>query len=189
MIGVRARGGNAYNARSDARGDHVNVCVQVQRLEGSAPSVAYRWDADTDILTATLDAGAGNGGMSGSVELAGADGSWLMLDVRRGAIRSIEVAVWPDVRKLPTLHPPAPVETAAISVPVSRAALPVELLQVETTLRVDADSAERTIRFRLGEAPPSRTVRIASDVLLDLDGRDALAGIWFLNVPPFPADE
>ncbi|HET7583903.1 MAG TPA: hypothetical protein VFK13_03295 [Gemmatimonadaceae bacterium] len=166
----------------------MSVSVQVHQGVAAAPRVAYRWDADTDILTATMEETPGNGGMSGSVELTGRDGSWVMLDVQRGAIRSIEVAVWPDVCKLPLLAPPAPVESAAVSVPVSRPARPVELLHVDTTMRVEADDAERTIRFRVGSTPPARTVRIANDVLLDLDERDALAGIWLLNVPPFPAE-
>ena len=48
--------------------------------------------------------------MSGSVGLEGADGSWLILDVAAGRINGVEVAVWPDVRKLPALAPPTNVE-------------------------------------------------------------------------------
>ena len=35
----------------------------------------------------------------------------------------------------------------------------------------------------------ARTVRIARNVLLDLDEHEVLSGLWLLNVPPFPADE
>ena len=29
----------------------------------------------------------------------------------------------------------------------------------------------------------------ARDLLLELDDRDRIAGLWLLNVPPFPEDE
>jgi hypothetical protein len=29
-------------------------------------------------------------------------------------------------------------------------------------------------------------VRIARDILIDVDGRDRIAGVWLLAVPPFP---
>jgi len=61
--------------------------------------VEYRWDADTDILTDAERRCPGTG-MSGSVEIEGSDGSWLIFDVSGGRIAGLEVAVWPDVRKL-----------------------------------------------------------------------------------------
>ena len=63
----------------------------------------YRWDVDTDILLARLDVADGDAGRSGSVELEGTDGAWLILDVVHGRIRGVEVAVWPEVHKRATL--------------------------------------------------------------------------------------
>jgi hypothetical protein len=164
----------------------VNLAVQIDPLSEPHSPVEYRWDADTDILTASLRNGAAGEGMSGSVELTGDDGSWVVLDVKGGAIRGIEVAVWPDVRKLPTLTLPSAVENARLTVPARNADRGVSLVQVDTTLIADADHAERNIHFRLGASRPSRTVRIASDVLIDLDDRSRILGVWLLNVPPFP---
>ena len=50
----------------------------------------------------------------------------------------------------------------------------------------ESDRAERTIHFRVGPRRPARAVRIARDVLLDVDARERIAGVWLLNVPPFP---
>jgi hypothetical protein len=167
----------------------LNFAVQIEPASENPSPVDYRWDTDTDILTANLRNGAQGEGMSGSVELTGEDGSWVVLDVKSGTIRGVEVAVWPDVRKLPTLSLPATVENARITVPARNADRGVSLVQVNTTLIADADHAERNIHFRLGAGRASRTVRIASDILIDVDDKSRVLGVWLLNVPPFPAVE
>jgi hypothetical protein len=85
----------------------VNVAVQLEPAAEAAPDVEYRWDTDTDILLARLTGDAPTGGMSGSVELGSPDGSWVILDIAAGRIRGVEVAVWPDVHKRPSLVPSA----------------------------------------------------------------------------------
>jgi len=61
-------------------------------------------------------------------------------------------------------------------------------VEVDAPLAADADAAERTIHFRVGARRQTRAVRIARDVLLDVDASDHVAGVWLLNVPPLPAD-
>jgi hypothetical protein len=165
----------------------VNV-LNVQKANGGMPRVEYRWDTDTDILTADIQHLAQDGdGMTGSVELAGNDGSWLILDVKKGRIEGIEVAVWPDVRKVNVLAQPS-AEDAAVEV-LARRDRQIDVVQVDTPLAAEADQSERTIHFSLGSVRAARTIRIASDVLLELDDATAISGIWLLNVPPFPADD
>ena len=167
----------------------MQIAVQVEPAGGAPAPVEYRWDTDTAILSAHV-ADHGNGsGMSGSVELAGNDGSWVTLDVNGGRVRGVEVAVWPDVRKQSALRPPAEVEAARILVPPRSGDAGVAVLQMDTALVAEANPEESTIHFRLGGRRAARTVRIARDVLIDLDEHDVLSGIWLLNVPPFPADE
>ena len=55
-------------------------------------------------------------------------------------------------------------------------------------LIAESDSAESTIHFRLGNARQITTIRIARDVLLDVDDQNRIGGVWLLNVPPFPSD-
>lgn len=168
----------------------MDVTVQVEQHAGTLAPVEYRWDTDTGILTANLHDAEASDGMSGSVELAGSDGSWLILDVKGGNIHGVEVAVWPeDVRKLGTLEPPADVAAVKLVVPPRRDVGGVALLQVETTVLAEADAGERTIHFKLGPSRGARTVRIASDILVDVDDQAAIKGIWLLNVPPFPGGE
>jgi hypothetical protein len=184
-----ARGAPASILATTTTGEvRVQVAVQVEPAGGMPAAVEYRWDADTAILTAHVAGQTPGGGMSGSVELAGNDGSWLILDVDGGRVRGVEVAVWPDVRKHAALQPPGEVEVARILVPPRKADSGVAVLQMDTALVAEADPQERTIHFRLGSRRAARTVRIARDVLVDLDEHDVLAGIWLLNVPPFPGD-
>ena len=168
----------------------MNITVQVEPTGGAPTSVEYRWDTDTAILTANVrGAAAVGGGISGSVELAGNDGSWVILDVKDGSIRGVEIAVWPDVQSVPALRPPDGIESVRLVVPSGRDGENVALLQMDTALVAEADQSERTIHFKLGAARVARTVRIASDILVDVDDRDTIKGIWLLNVPPFPGDE
>jgi len=165
----------------------MDISVQVEPAGGTPAPVEYRWDTDTAILSAHLTEPGNGAGMSGSVELAGNDGSWLIIDVSGGRVRGVEVAVWPDVRKQSVLRPPAEVEAARITVPPRRSQPAVAVLQMDTALVAEANKDESTFHFKLGGHRSARTVRIARDLLVDLDEHDVLAGLWLLNVPPFPA--
>ncbi len=164
----------------------VNVAVQVEPSDGAPAEVEYRWETETDILRAELRNGAHGRGMSGSVELSGSDGSWVVLEVKAGSIAGVEVAVWPDVRKVPTLTPPPEIEDARVLVPERRSQPGIALLHVDARLLAEADEAERTIHFTLGGINLGRTVRIARDVLIDINEQSLVVGLWLLNVPPFP---
>jgi hypothetical protein len=167
----------------------LDIAVHVEPGNSPPPPVEYRWDADTDILTATLDGGTKGTGMSGSVEIEGSDGSWLIFDVSGGRIAGVEVAVWPDVRKVPQLSLPADATPAFVSIPARPSQPGVASLEVDTRLVADADASERTIHFRFGAARSVRAVRVGEDLALDIDDANHIAGVWLLNVPPFPTDQ
>lgn len=163
----------------------MNIPVRIEPRAGDIAPVDYRWDEDTDILTAQV--GDSAGGRSVSVDVEGRDGSWLILDVSDERIRGVEVAVWPTVKKRADLKPPAEIEIAHVK--VGRDEGPTaSAVEVDTPVAAESDPAERTIHFRLGTGRQVRTVRIARDMLLDIDNRDRLAGVWLLDVPPFPTE-
>jgi len=168
----------------------MDIAVRIEEGAGAseAPEVEYRWDADTNILTASLRAAAVSEGMSGSVVVEGSDGSWLVFDVASGKIRGVEVANWPDVRKLPSLEPPGQVEDASVTLPARASQPGIASLEMDTALVADSDPSERIYHFRIGPKRPTRVIRLAKDILLDVDRRSVLAGVWLLNVPPFPAE-
>jgi hypothetical protein len=165
----------------------VKIAVKLQPASGAPAEVAYRWDPDTEILSAQLTSRQASEGLSGSVGLEGSDGSWLLLDVASGRIDGVEVAVWPDVQELPTLAPPATVEDVHVVVP-ARDQREISSLEMATRLTAEADRAQRNFHFRLGRPRLGRTVRVARDLLLDVDEDSHLSGLWLLNVPPCPTE-
>lgn len=166
----------------------MNIAVQVEPSSGTPPDVDYRWDPDTDILSCQLRPRVVGEGASGAVELEGKDGSWLILDIASGRINGVEVAVWPDVRKRAALAPPPTVEDARVVVPVRRSENGVASLEINTQMVAEADNLERVIHFRLGSARETRTLRLGRDLLIDVDAQGRMAGLWLLNVPPFPGN-
>ena len=168
----------------------MKVSVQLQPADASPANVEYTWDADTDILSAQLSPRASSDGaadgLSGSVGLEGSDGSWVILDVAAGRIAGVEVAVWPDVRQLPALSLPTQIEDVQVMLPVSKTKADVASLEVDTHLFAEADAGQRNFHFRLGPPRGARTVRVAQDLLFDVDDKNRISGLWLLNVPPCP---
>jgi len=164
----------------------VKIAVRLDPPTGAPPEVAYRWDPDTEILSAQLTQNGGGDGMSGSVGLEGSDGSWVILDVADGRINGVEVAVWPDVRTSPAFRPPTNVEDAHVVLPARSSQPSIASLESTTRLTVEADAAERNFHFKVGSGRGARTVRLARDLLLDVDDKSHISGLWLLNVPPSP---
>ena len=165
----------------------MKIAVQLQPSEPSGQKVEYRWDADTDILSAQLLPRVEGSGMSGSVGLEGADGSWVILDVAKGRINGVEIAVWPEVRKMSTLPAPTTVEDMHVVVPARQSQPNIASIGTNTRLIAEADLDQKTLHFRLGKPKLSRTIRVAGDLLLDVDEKSQISGLWLLNVPPGPA--
>lgn len=165
----------------------MKITMQVEPAHGDLAPVEYRWDTDTAILIATFsESRTEPNGPSGTIELAGKDGSWLILDLQGGSLGGVEVAVWPDVKHVPSLAPPTEFESGRLVIATKREKPGVTLLQMDTTLVAEADQEERLIHFRVGSTPATRTVRVARDVLVDLSEHQTIRGIWMLNVPRFP---
>ena len=165
----------------------MNLAVQLEPAAGTCPAVQYRWDADTDILTARLEGVDKGAGMSGSVEVQGTDGSWLIFDVAAGRIAGVEVAVWPDVHKRPALTAPKAVEDALVIIPARASQPGIASLGVETPLMAEADGDKTLIHFRIGARRDVRTIRLGNTLLLEVDTQHKVAGLWMLKVPPHPS--
>jgi hypothetical protein len=175
----------AHSRRAGA-GDHVGITVKLEATAGESRRVEYRWDVDTDILSAQLKPEQGAKGMSGPVGVEGADGSWLILDVGDGRINGVEVAVWPEVRKHAGLAAPARVQEAGVLVPARKSRAALTSVEMETPIAVESDEHERIFHFTIGKPRKVRAVRLAADLLMEIDASGRLAGLWLLNVPPFP---
>lgn len=164
--------------------------VRIEEVgEQELPPVEYRWDADTEILCALLRPAGVSEGLNGQLDIEGAGGAWLTLELVDGRLAAVEVAVWPDVTSVPTLPLPEVAGTARLRIPTRSSQPGLAALEVDTAIRAVADAPERTIHFRIGPTRATRALRVARDLLVEVDSRSRIAGLWFLNVPPFPGPQ
>lgn len=166
----------------------MRITLSVFEGDATATRVEYHWDADTDILGAEVHgADSAGAGLNGTLEVEGRDGSWLNIEVRGGQIVGVEVAVWPDVKIVPALAAPVPVTAARVVIPARSSQPGIASVELEAQLSAEADAAERTVHFRIGQGRAAASYRAATDLIIDIDESQHLAGIWLLNVPPFPS--
>jgi len=161
--------------------------ARIEPLGGKLPKVSYRWDPETDILTVVCKGVPKGNGMDGTVDLEGGDGSFVVIDVAGGALRGIDVVNWPeDVRTVATLAAPETSKEGQVTFPSRRSQPDVAAVELDTSLTVDKNQAESVFHIRVGRQRAATVVRIADHVLVEIDKQHRIAGLWLLEVPPFP---
>ncbi|HKH84604.1 MAG TPA: hypothetical protein VKA25_13015, partial [Gemmatimonadales bacterium] len=75
----------------------MSMDARIEPLSGALPTINWRWDSETDILSGAFKGNRKSGGLTGSVELTDAEGSVAVLDVNNGVICGLDVVVWPEV--------------------------------------------------------------------------------------------
>ena len=68
--------------------------ARIEPLSGPLPSISWRWDSETDILSGAFKGNRKSGGLTGTVELTDEVGSVAVLDVNNGVICGLDVVVW-----------------------------------------------------------------------------------------------
>jgi hypothetical protein len=167
----------------------VNVEARVEPLTGSLPSIGWRWDPETDILSGAFKGNRKSGGLTGTVELTDAEGSVAVLDVNNGVICGLDVVVWPEVSTGASLQIPARLTDGRVVLPARPSRPGVASVEVDTTLLVETNSAESVFHLRIGPRRSVEVVRVADNFYIEVDQRGGLAGCWLTNVPPFTAFE
>jgi len=161
--------------------------ARIEPLDGKLPKVSYRWDPETDILSVACKGMPKATGMNGTVDLEGSDGSFVLLDVAGGLLRGLDVVTWPDdIRTVETLAPPDSAKEARVLFPSRRSQPSIAAVEVDTALTVDKNQTESVFHIRVGRSRPAALVRVADNLLVELDKQSRLAGLWLLDVPPFP---
>lgn len=161
--------------------------TKIQPLDGKLPKVSYRWDPETDILSAVCKGLPAATGMNGTVDLEGNDGSFVLLDVAGGQLRGLDVVTWPDdIRTVDSLAAPTTATDARVLFPSRRSQPAVAAVEVDTALGVEKNASESVFHIRVGRSKPVTIVRVADHLLVEVDKQSRLAGLWLLDVPPFP---
>lgn len=165
----------------------MNFEARIEPLGGALPKVSYHWDPETDILSVACKGGATTRGLNGTVDLSGADGSFVVIDVAGGCLRGVDVVAWPeDVRTVAQLAAPAAEKDGQVVFPGRRSQPEVAAVEVDTALTIEKNTAESVFHLRIGRSRPATVVRVADRLLVEVDKQSRIAGLWFADVPPFP---
>ena len=157
----------------------------IEPLSGPLPSLTWRWDPETDILSGSFQGTRRAAGLTGTVEISDEVGSVAVLDVANGAICGLDMVVWPEVATLPALPVPAALTDGRVVLP-SRPGVLVDAVEIDAPLTARASADESAFHLRLGTEQPSEVVRVANHLYIEL-AHGAVAGFWLIGVPPFPA--
>ena len=161
--------------------------ARIEPLNGKLPRVTYRWDPETDILTVACKGVPKGNGMNGTVDLEGGDGSFVVIDVAGGSLRGVDVVTWPDdVRTVASLQVPEASKEGQVTFPDRRSEPGIAAVEVDTPLTVDKNQNESVFHIRIGRQRPATVVRVADHMLVEVDKQSRIAGLWLLEVPPFP---
>ena len=161
--------------------------ARIEPLNGKLPKVTYRWDPETDILTVACKGVPKGNGMNGTVDLEGGDGSFVVIDVAGGSLRGVDVVTWPDdVRTVASLQAPEASKEGQVTFPDRRSEPGIAAVEVDTPLMVDKNQNESVFHIRVGRQRPATVVRVADHMLVEVDKQSRIAGLWLLEVPPFP---
>ena len=165
----------------------MNFEASIQPLGGKLPKVSYHWDQETDILSVACKGVAPSKGLNGTVDLEGADGSFVVIDVADGSLQGVDVVSWPDdVRTQPDLTRPEEAEDGRVVFPTRRSQPGIAAVELDASLTIEKNATESVFHLRVGRTRPVTVVRVADLLLVEVDKHSRLAGLWFLDVPPFP---
>jgi len=167
----------------------VSMDARVEPLTGALPTIAWRWDPETDILSGSFKGNRKAGGLTGTVELSDAEGSVAVLDVNNGVICGVDMVVWPEVATVADLQVPAQLTDGRVVLPSNSSRAAVASVEVDTSLSVSTNATESVFHLRIGPRRAVEVVRVADNFYVEVDQQGSLAGFWLSNVPPFTAFE
>jgi hypothetical protein len=163
--------------------------ARVDPLEDGLPTVNFQWDAETEILSGTLDGLEGTRGLTGSVELEDRKGSVITLDFQGGVMRALEVVVWPQTKTVEGLAPPEVSDQGRYVVPARPSQPGVAVIEADVPLSAERNADESVVHLRVGMKKVGARTQLADHLSIELDDEGELAGFWLLAVPPFPEQE
>jgi hypothetical protein len=163
--------------------------AKVEKLDGKLPKIDYKWDTETQILSGQFKGGRKSGGLTGSVELEGSEGSFVVLDVVAGVVRGLEVVVWPEFSVVADLKAPEPKSNGQLIMPGRPSQPGVAAVEVDTSLSAEKRPDESVIHLRVGPRRKIDVVQLAEGLIAEVDEKGDVAGLWMIGVPPFPRQE
>jgi hypothetical protein len=163
--------------------------AKIEPLADGLPSIAWRWDPETDILSGSFKGNRQSGGLTGTVELTDAEGSVAVLDVNNGVVCGLDMVVWPEVSTRSDLQVPAGATDGRVVLASGGSRAAVSSVEVDTSLSVETNGSESVFHLLIGARRAVEVVRAADNFYIEVDQQGSLAGFWMTNVPPFSSFE
>ena len=171
------------------KADRSPMEASIESLGGDLPSISWRWDPETDILSGSFKENRKSGGLTGTVELTDAEGSVAVLDVNSGVVCGIDVVVWPEVSTRSDIQVPARLTDGRVVLASGGSRDAVASVEVDTSLSVETNASESVFHLLIGPRRAVEVVRTADNFYVEVDQQGQLAGFWMTNVPPFSSFE
>lgn len=149
------------------------------------PAFDFHWDPETEILAGRHALPEADGVRAVAWEFEGPEGAVVVLETVGDALSSVEVVVWPDVERAKSLHSPHDATPARVGFVPPTKTQAGGVVEIDTVITAAAPPSETLIHLSFG-ASRARSVRVAENVVLDLDADGRLAGLWLENLPLFP---
>ena len=165
----------------------MDIGIRAEAATGPLPPIAFRWDAETEILAGHFEPPESGRGLTGSIEYTSPDGAVITVDVVRGVVCGVEVVVWPKLTQRSLTTPTA--EPGRVTIPERPSQPGVGAIEIDAPLGAEATDDDRLIHLRVGSGRPARTLMVAQNMLIELDGKNGITGFWLIDVPPFPREE
>ena len=160
------------------------VRTMIEPEKRPLPAFDFHWDPETEILAGGHALPESAGAATIAWEFEGPEGAVVVLETVGGTLCSVEVVVWPDVERVRSLNVPhdAPPGRVGFVLPTGVAGGVVE---IDTVITAAAPPSETLIHLSFA-TPRARSVRVAENVVADLDADGHLAGLWLEDLPLFP---
>ncbi|HXV85083.1 MAG TPA: hypothetical protein VD793_00210 [Gemmatimonadales bacterium] len=167
----------------------MGLAAKVAELSGPLPKVRFAWDAETEILSGHLVGVDASKGLTGSVELEGKDGSFVVLDIADGVMRGLEIVVWPRTQTVTRLTPPAAAAAGRLLLDARASQPGIAAVEMETTLLIERSEDESMMHIRVGNKRKITATQLGDGLILEVDRRGQIAGFWLMGVPRFEVPE
>ena len=122
---------------------------RIEPLAGALPALAWRWDAETDILSGAFKVNRTGTGLTGTVELTDELGSIAVVDVHNGVICGVDIVVWPEVGTASELAVPDKLTDGRVVVSAKAAKTGVTSLEINAPLTVVTNRSETVNGFAI----------------------------------------
>lgn len=164
----------------------MTIPIQVLPLEGELPRADFHWDSKTEMLASTIIYGEPAGSDFRTLELGGAHGSYVSLNLVNGLLTGIEIVVWPQGEIVDELSTPSAARNGQLKVDLSGHGNTAAVVELDGPLSCLRTADESRVHLSFQREVSTEVVALAHNLMADVDDRDRLAGLWLVDVPPFP---